>query len=37
MKPCRVVIDAEKLRRIKCGLGRFSRHLAGRMLDCAGG
>jgi hypothetical protein len=33
MKPCRVVIDAEKLRRINCGLGRFSLHLAEGMLD----
>lgn len=33
MRSCRVVIDAEKLRRINCGLGRFSLHLAHGMLE----
>lgn len=37
MNPCRVVIDAEKLRRINCGLGRFSLHLAEGMLEDASG
>lgn len=37
MNPCRVVIDAEKLRRINCGLGRFSLHLAEGMLEDTSG
>lgn len=35
MNPCRVVIDVEKLRRINCGLGRFSLHLARGILEAA--
>jgi len=37
MKPCRVVIDAEKLRRINCGLGRFSQQLASGIVEQARG
>jgi glycosyltransferase involved in cell wall biosynthesis len=33
MNPPRVVIDLEKLRRINCGLGRFSLHLADGILS----